>query len=463
MLHRVFLLIVSIVPGLFCFSQETKIFGTVPGADGFEIRLLTYANQMTHQIKVSDRTYIKEGGGFELTLNTIETVPAFLEVENYSILFYIEPGETYQLICDSINPGKDYLPFYNKNPLQVNTISEPDPFLNSLISYFDYLYDDFVENNFNNIYRNHKAFIINDFTTLADSLYGNYRNEFLQTYIHYRIASLKMSVSHLDRGENFKIYLEDQPVYYDNPEYMNFFHQFFDHYISGFNNRFIKRDDLYATINSQYSYPAMLDSLGKDSMLRNEVIRELVLIKTLMELFHNRDFSSANIIHMLKQVNERSKFERHRAIAASAVYQLTRFEQGFPAPYFNLPGLDGDSLSLPEFEGKPLYLSFMTTWSYACLEEFELLNKLYAEFGNSIHFVTISLDKDLEVISRFKEDKQYDWEFLYNGSNYDLILDYDIKTFPMFVLIDRNGKIFQYAAYKPSELIKESFKQVLKK
>jgi thiol-disulfide isomerase/thioredoxin len=244
---------------------------------------------------------------------------------------------------------------------------------------------------------------------------------------------------------------------------MNFFHQFFDHYISGTNNRFVKRDDLYATINSQYSYPAMLDSLGKDSLLRNEVIRELVLVKTLMELFNNPDFSKANIIDMLKQVSEKSKFERHRGMAASAIHQLTRFEQGFPAPYFNLPALDGDSLSLPEFEGKPLYLSFMTTWSYACLGEFELLNKLYAEYGNSIHFVTISLDKDSEVVSRFKDDKQYDWEFLYNGSNYDLILDFDIKTFPMFVLIDRNGKMFQYAAYKPSELIKENFKQVLKK
>ncbi len=384
-------------------------------------------------------------------------------MENYSILLYVESGETYQLICDSIFPGKDYLPFYNQQQLRVNNISEPEPALNSLISYFDYLYEDFIANNFETIYRSHKASIIDGFVYQVDSLFSSYRHEFLQNYIQYKVASLKLSVATFKKEEIFNIYLNDQQVFYNNPEYMNFFHQFFNNYISGYNNHFISREDLYATINKQFSYPAMLDSLGKDTLLRNEKLRELVLIKTLKELFYNPEYSKANINNMLEQLKEKSKFEKHRDIAANTMFQLTRFEQGFPAPDFKLPTLDGDSISLDYYKGKPVYLSFMTTWSYACLGEFELLNALFEEYGNSIHFVTISLDKNQEIVNRFCEDKGYYWDFLYNGSNYDLILDYDIKTFPMFVLIDRHGKMFEYAAFKPSELIKDSFKRVLKK
>ncbi len=272
-----------------------------------------------------------------------------------------------------------------------------------------------------------------------------------------------MSAATFKKEEIFKTYLGGQQVFYNNPEYMNFFHQFFDKYISGYNNHFVSREDLYSTINIQYSYPAMLDSLGKDTLLRNEKVRELVLIKTLKELFYNPEYSKANIYDMLEQLKENSKFKEHRDIAANTMFQLTRFEQGFPAPKFKLPTLDGDSISLEDYKGKPVYLSFMTTWSYACLGEFELLNPLFEEYGNSIHFVTISLDKDMEVVSRFRDDKEYYWDFLYNGSQYDLILDYDIKTFPMFLLIDKHGKMFEYSAYKPSELIKDSFKRVLKK
>lgn len=463
MIQRIVLVFISAFLCLVAISQETKIFGTIPGGDGYEVRLLSYVDLITYQTKVFDRVDIDDGGGFELTLNTNETIPVFLEVENYSMLMYVENGETYQLICDSIFPGNDYLPFYNKKSLQVNNISEPEPLLNSFLFYFDYLYEDFLGNNFETIYRSHKASIINGFVHQIDSLFEGNRNEFLQNYIRYKIASLKLSVSAFNKENVFDEFFYKQTVYYDNPEYMNFFHQYFNNYISGYNNAFVTRGDLYATINIQYNYPALLDSLGKDTILRNEVIREMVLLKTLKELFYDPDYSKQNIIHMLDQLKENSKFERHQTIAANIIHQLTRFEKSFPAPPFTLSSLDGDSLSLDYYQGKPVYLSFMTTWSYACLSEFELLSQLYDKYGNSIHFVTISLDKNPEVVSRFRNDKGYYWDFLYNGSSYDLLMDYDIKTFPMFVLIDKKGKIFQFEAYKPSELIEESFKQVLKK
>jgi hypothetical protein len=38
-----------------------------------------------------------------------------------------------------------------------------------------------------------------------------------------------------------------------------------------------------------------------------------------------------------------------------------------------------------------------------------------------------------------------------------------VKTFPLFVLIDADGKIMQYPAYKPSEVIEEAIKGLIDK
>ncbi len=59
---------------------------------------------------------------------------------------------------------------------------------------------------------------------------------------------------------------------------MDFFNQFFDHYLTA-GNKFVSEKDLEKGINELVSLPALLDSLGKDTLLLSESLRELVLLK----------------------------------------------------------------------------------------------------------------------------------------------------------------------------------------
>ena len=119
-------------------------------------------------------------------------------------------------------------------------------------------------------------------------------------------------------------------------------------------------------------------------------------------------------------------------------------------------------VELSEFFGKPVYLSFITTWSYACLAEMKLMADLYNNHKNRIEFISVSLDNNPDIVKKLVQDKGYEWLFLYNGSGYDLIKDYDIKTFPLFILINKEGEILQYPAYKPSENIETYFRALTK-
>jgi peroxiredoxin len=443
------------------FAQPAVVTGIIPGGENHEIRLMTLGDHISFKPILSDRTIVSSSGHFTLTAEIEEQQVAKLEIGFYSANIFIIPGKQYNIICDSIRLTDEFRPFYLKDALFFEIIEEPEPRLNHWLSLFENRYYTFVSDQFETFSKKRDPAILEAFRSEMQEEFGMITDAFFTVYVDYKIATLELSASPSRKNTIFKKYLHDRTVYYNNPEYMFFFNTFFDHYLPG-NNRFITRRDLNATINDQANYTALMDTLGKDTLLRNEVIRELVLLKTLKELYPFQSFSSANILLMLEQVAVGSKFSEHREIARNIKDEICLLAEGVPAPPFKLPSLDGDTISLADLRGKPVYLFFMTTQSHGSLVEFARMDELYKIYGNDIHFVTVSFDETMEIIDRFREKSGFNWLFLFNGSRYDLIHKYRMKTYPTFVLIDSSGNIAEYPAYKPSEIIEDSFQRLLK-
>ena len=157
-------------------------------------------------------------------------------------------------------------------------------------------------------------------------------------------------------------------------------------------------------VNKHASWPALLDSAGADPLLVNEVIREMALLQLLRDLYGNTGFKEENIIDMLQQASEQSKFERHRQMASSILYVLTRFSPGMPLPSFSLRNAAGDTASPADFSGKYLYLHFFTTWNVASLEE---MLDLAEELGVRIYVCEMSMD-----LMGFKREEIIDYKHL---------------------------------------------------
>lgn len=441
-------------------AEKSTIKGYIPGAENQEIRLLTYAELITYSEIILDHTTIDSTGFFTLETDNRETLYCVLDLDYYASGLFVEPGSGYIIIGDTIQEISPYKAFFDKNDFtfQIDSLGKSD--LNYLISEFNKSYNIFILDNFNAIYRSRNKSSINSFREEVYESYGQIENDYFQHYVDYKIATIELAAASFKKPFLFNEYLKDKTVRYAHVEYMQFFNQFFDQYLLS-QSKSVTRNDLVSTINYQNSYSALLDTLGKDSLLRNEVIREMVLIKSLVELYHNPYFSKSNILSILNQLINTTVFEEHKIIAGSIIKELSKLENGSLAPEFNLPDVNDSLVLLSDFQGQAIYLSFLATWSSACLGEYKLLDSLHFKYGDSIKFITVSLDKNPEIINRFVTDKGYDWLFLYNGSQYDLIKLYDIKTFPLFVLIDEEGRILQYPAYKPSEVIEETFKKLV--
>ncbi len=443
-------------------AEPVQIRGTLPGAEKHEIRLLQLADRISYRTIILDRTIVSDSANFSLTCDINETAQLILDIDYYSSVLYVVPGSEYALSCEPVDIAGQYRPFYKKDILQYAIMDEPKPQINAMINDFELLYAGFVERELSGIYHKRNTGFIKAFRQEMDSSLTGQVNDFIRNYIDYRLADLEFIIAPSKRNQLFRNFIGGRPVLYNNPEYMNFFQSFFDDFILQ-HSKFISRRDLQSTINQLGNYPALLDSLGKDTLLRNEVVRELVLLQSVRELYADQSFSKANLIRILDQLAGRTKFEIHREIARNLRKELTHLEPGTLAPDIKLPTLDHDTVRLSDFREKPVYLSFFTTWSYACLAEFELMDSLWQQFGDRIDFITISLDKSPEVMDRLRKEKNYNWTFLYNGSGYDVIHAYRVKTFPSFVFISADGKIIDYPAYKPSELIAERFRANLQK
>jgi peroxiredoxin len=440
-------------------AQNITITGILPGGKGLEIRLITYSDHISYSEIILDRTRIDSLNSFTLQTNLTETQLTFLDLDFYNTIVYLEPGAHYHLLFDSVSINDQYRPFYEKEHL-VYRIDPDDPNeLNNLISGFNIAYNEFLIDNFRDIYNKRKKGLIESFRLEMEQRYSSIDNKYFKHFITYKLASAELSASSVNKPELFRKYLDAKPILYFHAEYMSFFNQFFDHHLTA-GNKYINERDLEFAINKQKSLSVLMETLGKDTLLLSESLRELVLLKGLKDLYYSPYFFQQNILDLLNEVANSSHFQFHKTIAFNLQIILTNLQKGTLAPDFHLINLENDSTSLTEFYGKPIYLSFLNTWTNACLAEFEIMDSLFNVWGSKINFVTVSLDYDLEIISRYRRAKNFTWNFLYNGTQYDLISAYGIKTFPLFVLISSDGKILQYPAYKPSEGVGEYFERL---
>jgi peroxiredoxin len=460
---KAFFLVSSFFFPFMIFAQSVKITGTAPGAEGKKIEVIISTDLITGLEKKIAQTTVDSTASFTLTVNTTKTIPVSLSIGFHRSELFLEPGNSYVLSIGELNYNdiQEINPFEEAQSLEIKLQGNKPDDLNTLIQSFNKDYNVFVLENFNFLYRDKDKARLDTFRVKTTRKYPNMKKTYFTDYIRYKLASLEQVANVMGKSPMVKKYFSDSPILYDNVEYMDFFREFFSKYITT-TSRPLKFLNYAGMLNVSNSYPVLMKALEADTLLHNSQLRELVLLRGLMEMYDDPQFKQETIQRALTSIASESKFVENKIIAEDLVKYLTRLRHGSEAPKFTLPDRNRKTVSLNDFKGKPVLLSFWTTYCQSCLSEMELLKPLYDQYHERMNFVSISADKEFLKMTLFLNlKKDFKWTFLHGGEDYDLLRDYDVRSFPLFVLIDSQGRIVKYPADLPDSGLELSLERLL--
>lgn len=136
------------------------------------------------------------------------------------------------------------------------------------------------------------------------------------------------------------------------------------------------------------------------------------------------------------------------------VATIDKTKPGTIAPSFNYPNINGNMVSSESLKGKVVYIDVWATWCGPCRGEIPSLKEMESELHDQpIAFVSISIDSDKAAWEKMvKEDELQGYQLFAEGAwRADIAKAYAISGIPRFIMVDKEGKIVNANATRPSD------------
>jgi peroxiredoxin len=117
-----------------------------------------------------------------------------------------------------------------------------------------------------------------------------------------------------------------------------------------------------------------------------------------------------------------------------------------PAPEFEVKDLEGKPMSLKQYKGKVVLLTFWATWCRPCRIEIPHFNSLQEEYGKK-HLAVISLSLDNpkrmppEKLAEFVKNNKINYRVAMDTTNKIALAFGGARNIPTSFLVDREGNL----------------------
>lgn len=443
------------------FSQEKTctIFGFAPGREGAVLGIYSYDDYITlTEIKLGE-TIVGDSGKFSVTFEAPEITKVMIRSQKLIGFLYAEPGRKIEVEFPErdpkamVNPDVEYT-------TDVSIYTEDSTDMNFLASDFNRKFYKWWGQNYIHLVSKDSMMVLDSFAVRMKRHYHWVKNPYFKPWMEYGIAAMQDATlrSPLKSGT---IYLTGRKIHYHNSEYMAFFNSFFKDYLYKWSLRKEGSGIMYA-INEMISYDSLLGAMKNLPWMKNDSLREMVMLKGLFEVYDNPAFNSRNVLAIAQLASIRSPVAEHRRIARNIVSFYTWLKKGSAAPAFTTIDRKGAAVDpLLANRGKYIYLFFYSTTNPSSVSELRYSSGLQKKYGKSITFINVSVDADTLAWKKF---------LLANPKISGTMLHYDFKqktkddfklyTVPAGFIIDPDGKFYLSPADNPSGDLEAAFAKI---
>jgi thiol-disulfide isomerase/thioredoxin len=112
-----------------------------------------------------------------------------------------------------------------------------------------------------------------------------------------------------------------------------------------------------------------------------------------------------------------------------------------PAPRFNATTTAGEKFNNASIKGKVVLLEFWTTWCVYCEHERPFVERLNDEFGDKgLVILAVNVGEGKKMVKKYMEEHPRKTRIVLT-ENTNLAAMYAAKSYPIYVVIDREGNI----------------------
>ena len=452
-LKYLILLVTGLLISTIIIAQKRAIvYGTITNPNSRSVKIKFQLNDINGSEVVME-TDLDFNGEYALALEITTPRPAILSYDNKEMLLFVSPDNSLELNFDNknfINSMKFDGYGFNDNSFLHRYIQEfgmRDKFKEAIVAPLSIPNDIFIKMN----ELNPEEFI--DFVAKKqDAERRFYTNDpiqrdlsvalksYIDALIKYRWASYLFVYADLrkKRGEDipdeFYIFIWDLELSNDKATIQPEYGYFLDVYLNyAFESMHVDND----TINDFERF-ALMYELAERQL--SDDAEEFMIGRLL-----SRTIKPTNIPFITAYYEKYMKIgvvDNYKNAVTDVYNRAVAFSDQQVAPGFTLLNNFGDTVSLSDYEGKLVYLSFWASWCKPCIAEQEESLSNRAELQEQdIVFLYISLDEEKESWKQFLERKPtYGVDLWAEGRQTNLTRKYNVISLPHYFLLDKKGR-----------------------
>jgi peroxiredoxin len=111
------------------------------------------------------------------------------------------------------------------------------------------------------------------------------------------------------------------------------------------------------------------------------------------------------------------------------------------APDFTLPQLNGESLTLSDFRGKPTIINFWASWCPPCRQELPALQAAYDAHRDEIGFIAVDVKEEPGTVNSFIKELGLSFPVTFDLDGQVSDVSYEVRGLPTTIFIDVNGVV----------------------
>lgn len=450
-IFRILLLLIFLLVPFLVTGQKIHIKGSGRGYQNATLRFFSKTDPVTSRLKPILTIVCDNNGSFSCDLECRKSETIYIKAGIYSLHLYISDSSGYELLMPDwiAKPGNE-----EENPFFIETEAIPEVVnnkndINNLVKEFDSVYNPVFNFAADRVFRNYRKEDIENEIRKLDK-YSDIKDPlFYSDYIRCRMMMLKLVVSSSARETDDALGFINTRFDKDNQAFLDLAVQMFAGYFNDISAGPAK--DLFNRSIGIGSLSELRSAIGRDGKVVNKELIDFIILLNLNNGYYERTLPGENTRKIISIMRSQGETDLIKTTASAVIEKMNSSLPGNFPPDFSLPDADGKMTGLKDFRGKYLLLSFAKADDQVSVMELGLINRWERKYVNDLRVVSVLTDKDFKIASAKLKKMGFNWIFL-DGSKRDILeYTYDLKMYPSFILLDREGKIIANPCSFPSE------------